>query len=52
MLSVNEMKEAIADWAEKTTGKRPDLDDVSHSSWGQGQWWFAQSPWDKKPPLD
>jgi hypothetical protein len=45
VLDINDMKEAVADWAEKTTGKRPDLDKIAHAGWGQGEWCFQTSPW-------
>ena len=45
VLDINDMKEAVADWAEKKTGKRPALDTVAHAGWGQGEWCFLTSPW-------
>jgi hypothetical protein len=45
VLDIDDMKEAVADWAEKTTGKRPDLKDVAYAGWGGGQWFFETSSW-------
>jgi hypothetical protein len=44
-LDVNEMKEAIADWVEKSTGKRPSLDEISPTGWSDGVWCFETAPW-------
>jgi len=51
-LDVKDMKEAIADWAEKTTGRRPEPERIGHTQWGDGQWYFETAPWEPTNPRD
>ena len=44
ILDVEDMQEAVADWAEKTTGRRPSLNAVAHAGFGKGEWYFLTSP--------
>ena len=49
-LDTNDMKEAIADWAEKTTGKRPRAEQIRHTQWGGGQWYFETASCEPSAP--
>ena len=51
VLDTDDMKEAVADWVERKTGVRPDLNKVTHFGCGDGHWYFETSAWRPSTPL-